>query len=295
VWAVLVWVPDYYDAPALASTTGAEVVSFPDEPLRDPALTRVEFLVPPYPPEPVVGALPHMSSLRLIQTDTAGVEWIEGAVPEGVRLCNARGVHDIAVAEWVLAAILAMAKDVPEALRRQHRHEWREWEPHELSGSTVLIVGYGSIGRAVADRLRSFGVHLETVRRGNAEDLPRLLPQADVVVVLTPLTPQTRHLVDRGFLAAMRDGALLVNAARGAVVDTGALHAELEKGRLSCALDVTDPEPLPSDHPLWSAPGTLITPHVAGNSPHMIERATKFIAEQIGRYMRADPLLNALA
>ena len=292
VSAVLAWVPDYFDAAELASTTGTDVRVFPDDPLEDPGREEVEFLVPPYRPEAVLGALPRMPSLRVIQTDSAGVEWIEDAVPEGVRLCNARGVHDIAVAEWVVGAILAMEKDLPEALRRQRRAEWRVWDVRELSGSTVLIVGYGSIGRAVADRLRPFGVRVETVRRGNAGDLPRLLPAADIVVVLTPLTPKTRHLVDGDFLGAMPDGALLVNAARGGVVDTAALLAELQSGRLRAALDVTDPEPLPADHPLWSAPGTLITPHIAGDSPRMIERATALIADQIGRHVRGEPLQN---
>jgi phosphoglycerate dehydrogenase-like enzyme len=295
VWAVLVWVPDYYDAPGLAALTGAEVMPFPQEPQHHPALGEVEFLVPPYEPETVVDALPGMSSLRVIQTDSAGVEWVEDSVPDGVRLCNARGVHDVAVAEWALAAILAMAKELPEAVRRQRRREWREWEPRVLSGSTVLIVGYGSIGRAVAERLRPFDVRLDTVGRSNTRELGQLLAEADIVVVLTPLTPETRGLVGREFLAAMPDGALLVNAARGGVVDTGALLPELQSGRLRAALDVTEPEPLPADHPLWSAPGTLITPHVAGNSPYAVERAAALIAEQIRRHINGEPLLNEVA
>jgi phosphoglycerate dehydrogenase-like enzyme len=158
----------------------------------------------------------------------------------------------------------------------------------------VVILGYGSIGRAVGERLRSFGVRLETVRTANLGDLPRLAAEADVLVVLTPLTTETRGLVDAALLGRMRDGALVVNAARGGVVDTDALLAELASGRLRAALDVTDPEPLPPEHPLWTAPGTLLTPHVAGNSPHAIERAASLIADQIRRYMAGEPLVNRL-
>ena len=291
---MLAWVPDYYDAAELASSTGAEVEPFPGAPLEHPRLADVEFLVPPFPPEPVVAALPGLQSLRVVQTDSAGVEWIEHAVPAGVRLCNARGVHDVAVAEWVLAAVLAMTKDVPRALRQQGDRDWREWDPGELRGSTVLIVGYGSIGMAVGERLRPFGVRLETIRSANVAELPRLLPSADVVVILTPLTAETRGLIDAGALARMRDGGLLVNAARGGVVVTDALVAELEAGRLRAALDVTDPEPLPADHPIWSAPGTLLTPHVAGNTPYAVERAASLIGEQIRRHMAGEPLVNEL-
>ena len=161
-------------------------------------------------------------------------------------------------------------------------------------------MGYGSIGKAVEERLRAFGVEVLPVARHarpgvyTPQDLPHLLPQADAVVVLLPLTPETRGLVDREFLSWMKPGALLVNAGRGPVVDTEALLEALREGKVRAALDVTDPEPLPSDHPLWQAPGVLITPHVAGLSQGFHRRAARFLAEQVGRYLRGEPLRNVV-
>lgn len=164
----------------------------------------------------------------------------------------------------------------------------------------MLLLGYGSIGRAVEERLRAFGVEVLPVARRprpgvyTPQDLPHLLPQADAVVVLLPLTPETRGLVGRDFLSWMKPGALLVNAGRGPVVDTEALLEALREGKVRAALDVTDPEPLPSDHSLWRAPGVLITPHVAGLSQGFHHRAARFLAEQVGRYLRGEPLLNVV-
>src|SRR5581483_11469762 len=168
----------------------------------------------------------------------------------------------------------------------------------ELAGKHVLIVGSGSIGTALTRRLEPFEVTVSHVARTAREgvhaigDLPRLLPQADVVVLLVPLTPQTRGLADSGFLALLKDGALLVNAARGPVADTAALTKELSTGRIFAALDVTDPEPLPSDHPLWTLPNVLITPHVAGSVRGLMPRAYRLAGEQVRRYLSGEPLSN---
>jgi phosphoglycerate dehydrogenase-like enzyme len=196
--------------------------------------------------------------------------------------------------------ILASLRGVPDFVRRQDRGSWRQEFHPSLADRTVLILGYGSIGRALAARLEPFECEVVKVARRarpaervhGIEELAELLPAADVVVLLTPLTPESRGLVDAGFLARMRDGALLVNVARGPVVDTAALLAELSARRLRAALDVTDPEPLPADHPLWHAPGVLITPHVGGPSSAFLPRAKRVLREQILRFERGEPLAD---
>jgi phosphoglycerate dehydrogenase-like enzyme len=298
---VKVWVPDYYEREQFGELPpGVEIGTFPEDPLAAGELTEVEFAVPPYRPRQVIDALPEMRRLRVLQTDSAGVEWVAGHVPPGVILCNARGVHDVATSEWIVAAVLALTKRLPQALAAQRGAQWRRYEPDELAGKTVLIVGYGSIGQAVAERLEPFGVELvrlaRTARTGvlGASELPSVLPGADIVILLTPLNEETRGLVDDRFLALMRPGALVVNAGRGALVDTQALLRALAAGKIRAALDVTDPEPLPEDHPLWSAEGVLITPHVAGESPKALERAAALIREQLLRYIDGRPLLNVV-
>lgn len=202
-------------------------------------------------------------------------------------------MHDAGTAEWVVTAILAQLRGFPELARAQARREWaydRVAPTDELTGRRVLIVGAGSIGAAVRARLAPFDVTFTLVARTARPDeevhavteLPRLLPEADVVVLLVPLTDATRGLVDAAFLAAMPDGALLVNAARGPVADTPALVAELTSGRLRAALDVTDPEPLPADHPLWELPNVLLTPHVGGSVRGLLPRAYRLVGSRCG-------------
>ncbi|KIX84329.1 2-hydroxyacid dehydrogenase [Thermus filiformis] len=278
---------------------GVEVVHFAD-PLPERAL-EAEVVIPPYGERALLEALfPRLKRLRLVQTLSAGVDWILDLIPEGVVLADGSGIHDAPVAEWVVGVILASLKKLPTFLENQKQGLWREERLGDLEGRTVLILGYGSIGRAVEERLLPFGVEVLRVARKERpgvyapQDLPHLLPQADVVVLLLPLTPETRRLVDRDFLARMRPGALLVNAGRGGLVDTEALVEAVREGRIRAALDVTDPEPLPEDHPLWTLPGVLITPHVAGLSEGFFRRAGRFLAEQLGRYLRGEPLLNVV-
>jgi len=217
-----------------------------------------------------------------------------------VSLCNARGVHDASTAEWVVAAILAAERDLPSFAREQAGQRWSYRFTGNLATKTVLIVGYGSIGAAVERRLAGFEVGVRRVARRPRDgvaglgDLPGLLPEADVVVVLAPVTPDTIGMVDAAFLARMKDGALLVNAARGALLVTGALVAELRAGRLRAALDVTDPEPLPPGHPLWTAPGVFITPHVAASTAVSQARALAFVRVQAERYCAGQPLQNVI-
>jgi phosphoglycerate dehydrogenase-like enzyme len=254
-----------------------------------------EFMVPSYGTAEALRFIAESPALRVIQTLEAGVDWLTDRVPEHVTLCNARGVRDTPVAEWVLAMLLAHGKGLFEAAERR---TWKYWQPRELAGSTVLIVGHGSIGAALARRLEALEAHVVGVasraRDGlyGAESLPELLSKADSVVVLAPLTAETRGFVDADFLARMRDGALFVNAGRGGLADTDALLDEA--GRLRIALDVTDPEPLPDGHPLWTAPGVVISPHMAGDSPESFVRAYELVADQLERFRNGRPLINVV-
>jgi phosphoglycerate dehydrogenase-like enzyme len=245
----------------------------------------------------LLAALPR---LKLVQLMSAGAERFVGRLPEGVVLCNARGAHTPSTAEWAVTATLAAQRGIPDFVRAQDAGRWSPSTKLSLVGARVLIVGAGDIGRTIGRMMSGFDVELtyvaRTARDGvrSTEELPELLPEADVVVLIVPVTPETTGMVDAAFLAAMKDGALLVNAARGVVVDTDALVAELRAGRLRAALDVTEPEPLPEGHPLWSAPGVLVTPHVAGAVPNTNERAEAAVTEQLTRVLEGRPLENVV-
>ncbi|MDT0341224.1 2-hydroxyacid dehydrogenase [Streptomyces litchfieldiae] len=275
----------------------------------DPA--RCVFYAVPYMKGPEVAQRPleHMTVVRAVQTLTAGVDHMLPAVPRlpaGAVLCNAGELHNTSTAELALALVLAAQRDIPGAVRAQPEGRWEPAVRPSLADRRVLIVGYGGIGAAIEDRLRPFEV-AEVIRvasrardsdhgpvHGVAE-LPELLPRAEVVILTTPLTDATRGLAGAEFLARMPDGALLVNVSRGAVVDTKALLAELESGRLRAALDVTDPEPLPAEHPLWRAPGVLITPHVGGPSTAFRPRADRLLRAQLARFAAGEPLKYIVA
>jgi phosphoglycerate dehydrogenase-like enzyme len=248
-------------------------------------------------PDGFVESLPR---LRLVQLLSAGAERFAGRLPEGVFLCNARGAHTPATAEWAVAATLAAQRGIPFFVREQAAGRWSAATFSSLVGARVLVVGAGDIGTTIGRMLAGFDVQptyvARTARDGvrSTAELPQLLPQADVVIVIVPVTPETTGMVDAAFLAAMPDGALLVNAARGVVVDTEALLAELTAGRLRAALDVTDPEPLPEGHPLWSAPGLLLTPHVGGAVPETNERAAAAVVAQLTRVLAGEPLVNVV-
>ena len=260
--------------------------------------TQAQVLVPRGPlTDGLVDALPQ---LQLVQLRSAGAEAFAGKLPERVTLCNARGAHTPATAEWAVTAALAAQRGIPHFVREADAGRWSPRTDHSLVGARVLVVGAGDIGRTIGAMMAGFGVELtyvaRTARDGvhGFEELPGLLPHADVVVLIVPVTAQTTGMVDAAFLAAMKDDALLVNAARGVVVDTDALLAELTAGRLRAALDVTDPEPLPEGHPLWSAPGLLLTPHVGGAVPDADARATAAVTEQLERVLAGQPLQNVV-
>ncbi|PTH84234.1 dihydrofolate reductase [Streptomyces sp. A244] len=267
------------------------------------------YVVPYMKPSPLcVRPMGRMSNVRVVQTLSAGIDHVEpglGQLPAGVRLCNARGVHEASTGELTLALILASLRGIPDFVRAQDRGEWLGGFRPALADKNVLIVGYGSIGEAIEDRLVPFEVARvarvarseRTTARGPVHpltELPVLLPEADVVILSTPLNESTRGLAGADFLSRMKDGALLVNVARGPVVDTKALLAELETGRITAALDVTDPEPLAREHPLWRAPGVLISPHVGGPTSAFLPRAKRLLVDQLNRYVNREPLRNVI-
>ncbi len=296
-----VWIPDRAGRDAvgeLPECVALELIA-PDGELPE-GILHAEFLVPGSDDPRVLDLLERMGELHVIQTLSAGVDWLVGKVPAGVTLCDAGGTRDVAVAEWVLAGILASTRTLGKLRDRQRAHDWEWSQTRELAGSSVMILGYGSIGAAVEARLAPFEVELIRVARHTragvhaVDDLRALLPRADVVVVLLPLTPATSGLLDAEMLGSMRPGALLVNAARGAIVDTEALLELLRAERLRATLDVTDPEPLPAKHPLWDAPGVTITPHLAGDTVAAERRAFALVGEQVRRYVRGEPLANVV-
>jgi phosphoglycerate dehydrogenase-like enzyme len=296
----LVWLP--FDPAELGDPPDAfayEVVASLEE--VPASVEGVEIFIPPYSVGTAVrDVLPRMTSLQVVQTLTAGVDNIRDVVPDGVTLCNGRGIHDTSTAELVLTLTLASLRGVPGFVRAQDRHEWRPGWHESLADKQVLLVGYGAIGAAIEARLAPFECTVTKVARTAREGvhaidaLPELLPHADVVVLVLPLTDETRGLVDAAFLARMREGALLVNVARGAVVETDALVDALRAGRVRAALDVVDPEPLPADSPLWDCTGLLVSPHVGGSSSAMWPRAYRLVRDQLHRLAAGEEPVNVM-
>jgi phosphoglycerate dehydrogenase-like enzyme len=306
----LAWLP--YADPAEAARRlggipdGIEVDCYraDGDPLPD-SIADVEFYVLPYMKgAEVLERAGEMSSLKVVQTLTAGVENFVPHVPDGVTLCNAAGVHDASTAELAVALILASGRHLDDFARRQPEGRWEPIFGLALADLRVLIVGYGNIGAAIERRLSGFEVASITrvarrARTGDVpvhaiEDLDALLPDADVVILIAPHTPQTEGLFSAARLARLPDGALLVNVARGPLVDTDALAAETANGRIRAALDVTEPEPLPAEHPLWRTPGVIISPHVGGASSAFFPRADRLIAAQLGRFATGEELENKI-
>jgi phosphoglycerate dehydrogenase-like enzyme len=268
-------------------------------------------------------AWPRLRGVKLVLSMMAGTEWIPGTVGPHVTICNARGAHNVSTAEWTLAAILAMLKYFPLYLDIQRTGVWKRrfeasayyakisgdaramYPPvlqEELTGKTVLLVGYGAIGKEIERMLRPFDVKILRVARTEStapevhtvNELENLLPRADVVVLILPSTPESRGLIGSRQLALLQQGALLVNAARGPIVNTDALVEALQSGRIRAALDVTDPEPLPEGHPLWSCPNLLLTPHIGGSTPQFAPRALRTAAGELRRYIKGEPLHNVV-
>ena len=304
--ALLPW-DDYADVLGLA-VDGLDVAVYDgtaDPP--DDILERVTFYVPPYmSSRHTLELMSRMPRLRVVQTLTAGVDSAWPHLPEGVTLCNAAGVHDASTAELAVGLVLASLRGIDEFARAQPSGEWRYALRESLADKHVLVVGAGRIGTAIVRRLEPFEVEIVRVGRTRRtlddatlvhgrDELPDLLPDADVVVLIVPQTPETTGMVDAAFLARMQQGALLVNVARGAVVVTDDLVDAVRRGHVRAALDVTDPEPLPPDHPLWTLPGVLISPHVGGFTTAFLPRAHRLVAHQLRRWRLGDPLDNVMA
>jgi phosphoglycerate dehydrogenase-like enzyme len=295
---ITVLVPDEPGEAALAEVAGLEVVRYSSV---DDLPERAEVLVPGFlvesDPAPVVARLPR---LRLIQLLTAGAEnWI-GRVPAHVTLSTARGAHGGSTAEWALATLLAVYRELIPFERERVARTWVRRPTETLLDKHVLVIGAGDLGTELKRRLDACDARTTLVgyraRDGvhGIDEVPDLLGAHDAVVLMVPLTAATTGMVDAKFLSRMRDGAVLVNAARGKVVDTMALVAELEAGRLRAALDVTEPEPPPAGHPLWSAPNLLLTPHIAASVEGYQARAYRVVAAEIARFAAGEPLHNVV-
>lgn len=286
---------------ALGDVPGARFVTWDlDGPAPE---ARIDIVVPPY----LGGSkrLAHVAEVetRLVQWQSIGYDGIDRSLPAGVPVANATTVHETSTAELALALTLAAQRGIPDFVHDADKHRWGGETLPSLADRRVLLVGYGGVGKAIDARLAGFEAQVTRVARSARRDrdlagaevqvhgldeLPRLLADAEIVILAVPLNDGTRGLMDARALAALPDGALVVNVARGPVVDTDALVAELQTGRLRAALDVTDPEPLPEDHPLWSCPGTLISPHVGGDSTAMLPRVSALIRRQIERMQRGE-------
>ena len=266
---------------------------------------EVAFYVLPYlKGTAVLDKVGRMPRLEVVQTLTAGYEDVLPLIPDRVTLCNAAGLHDASTAELAVALALASGRHLDWFARNQVPGTWEHRAGRSLVDQRVLIVGYGHIGAAIEARLQGFEVASVTRVSGRGRsgaplvhpvgNLPELLPEADVVFVTAPHTPQTEGMFGARELSLLPDGALLVNVARGKLVDTAALLAELSSGRITAALDVADPEPLPPGHPLWHAPGVLISPHVGGASSAFAPRADRLMAAQLARFAAGQPLANVV-
>ena len=312
------------------ATLAAELLSdFPPEveliPLPDKLDQDIDIAVwipDPYPAR-AIRLWPRLQGVRLVLSLMAGTEWIPGAIGTHVTICNAHGAHNISTAEWTVASILAMLKYFPFYIEVQRAGQWKRrfqasahyaaitgdarplYPPvllEELTGKTVLLVGYGAIGKEIERMIAPFHVDLLRVARGARTEpevhavieLDSLLPQAEIVILILPFTAESRGLIGPRQLALMPQGALLVNAARGPIVDTNALVEALNAGRIRAALDVTDPEPLPDGHPLWSCPNLLLTPQVAGSSPQFAPRSLRTAAGELRRYINGEPMHNVV-
>lgn len=299
---VVVCLPDQNAAELFGPVPdGAEIITWNGRDEQPAGLERTEFWVPQVEEagdlESMFAAMP---ALQVVQLTSAGIEDVAGRVPDGVTLCDARGVHGTAVAELVLTMILALQRRLPDFLDHQRQGRWELLGADDLRDKRVIIVGAGDLGQQTAQRLRGFDavpvLVAHSARDGvhATSELPGLLADADMVVLTLPLTSSTERMVDAAFLARLPDRAIVVNVARGKIVDTDALLAELDSGRLRAGLDVVEPEPLPADHPLWRAPNLILTPHAAGNVARSGARAFALVAAQLRRYLAGEPLENVV-
>ena len=289
--------------PAFVAPSAPDVVTYGDDEVLDPGLLeQCGFFTPHYlGPEPNAHLMREMPNLVCVQLLTAGFEYAVRFLPPGVTLSNAVGVHDAGTSELAVGLIIARLREIDTSARAMPTGTWLHGRRTSLADRRVLIVGAGGVGRAIAARLAPFEADVTLMgrtRRGDIagiDELATLLPRSEIVILAVPHTPETDGLVDAAFLARMLDHALLVNVSRGPVVRTDDLVAALQSGRIQAALDVTDPEPLPPDHPLWSCPNVLITGHIGGNTTSFPPRATALLERQLARWRAGEPLAHIVA
>ncbi|WP_425309459.1 2-hydroxyacid dehydrogenase [Ammonicoccus fulvus] len=303
---MLAWLPfhtlDEAEAALGPLPDGVEFAPFPDpEGAWPDSIAEVGFLVVPYLHGPgLMSRVGEMTSLQVIQLNLAGYDAFADLAPEGVALCNAAGVHDTGTAEMAMALLLAQGRKLDQYARNMPSGTWeRDGFGWAIADRRALIVGYGGIGKAIERRLEPFELASITKVARTARDdvhafgeLDDLLPETDIVLIACPLTDETTGMFDARRLALLPDDAVVVNVARGPIVDTDALLAETSAGRLRAALDVTDPEPLPQDHPLWQSPGVLIAPHTGGPATSFWPRTNALIARQLAHWAAGEPLEN---
>ena len=297
----LVLAPDYLLPDYLGPDGGADErgVGYSEGRIPDAdVLDRVGFFVPAYIEHPNAEWMAKMPLLEVVQLPTVGFDSVLAHLPAGVTLCNAAGVHEQSTAELTVGLIITRWRGLDRSARDMPAGTWDHRRGRSLQEAQVLVIGTGGVGTAIASSLEPFGCRIQKVARtrrddiAGREELPGLLPTADVVIVAVPLTGETLGLVDDQFLSAMQDGALLVNVARGQVAVTADVLAHT--GRLEFALDVTDPEPLPQDHPLWSAPGVFISPHIGGDTDSFPRLARRLIGHQVQRWRTGEQLVNVV-
>lgn len=273
--------------------------------MDDPApRERIDLVVPPYMSMSRLLSRLEGVDVGLVQSQSIGYEGVGDLLPDGMRFANAASVHETSTAELAVALTLAAQRQIPGFVRAQDEGRWAPVFATSLADRRVLLLGFGGVGKAVAARLAGFEVEITAVARSArtedgmpvhaVDELPGLLGDAEIVIVTLPGGDATRHIVDDAFLAALPDGALVVNVGRGPLIDTDALVEHVGRGRIRAALDVTDPEPLPADHLLWSLPGALIAPHVGGATTAMRPRIARLVRTQIDRMLAGEPPLNVV-
>ena len=288
------WISEGYEFPTDVKVTECDDLGE----LAPEVIADADFVILPYEGSSISidEAISRMSEVQVIQTLTAGFDNVQPFVPANVTLCNAAGVHDDATSELAVLLTLSVLRDMPRSFKAQQDRHWETYFARSLADKTVLLIGYGNVGKAAEKRLLGFGCKVIPVAKTARDhvhaisELPDLIPSADVVMLIVPNNPGTVNLVDAKFLASMKDYSVLVNVARGVVVDTDALVAELKTGRISAALDVTEPEPLPADHVLWSLPNVIITSHNGGEGDVFWERARTRIHSQFDLWLSGQPL-----
>jgi phosphoglycerate dehydrogenase-like enzyme len=288
------WIAKDYEFPTDVKVTECDDLGE----LAPEVIADADFVILPYEGSSISidEAISRMSEVQVIQTLTAGFDNVQPFVPANVTLCNAAGVHDDATSELAVLLTLSVLRDMPRSFKAQQDRHWETYFARSLADKTVLLIGYGNVGKAAEKRLLGFGCKVIPVAKTARDhvhaisELPDLIPSADVVMLIVPNNPGTVNLVDAKFLASMKDYSVLVNVARGVVVDTDALVAELKTGRISAALDVTEPEPLPADHVLWSLPNVIITSHNGGEGDVFWERARTRIHSQFDLWLSGQPL-----